>query len=199
MDIDPKQNLYLATTVRNDTLGFNYAFRSDGGYNLFPISLPQSYTPVEGQRVMLIGYCAYSLNLNKGDSAFHVSQIEDVLTKQITDLTGTGPNARLEMGKDPITPVEIWKGGGYINITFQVKSTNTVTHTVNLVYDPEDQDNLEEGCIRLSLLHNSNGDSGPGDIMEGIVSFKLGDDLPKKYVIKALTLDNTEKEDILDL
>lgn len=198
MNLDTGKNggdrIYMATTAKSGEEGFNYVFRADGGYNLFPVSLPSTYVPTDGQRVMLIGRCIYSISLNESDSAFFVSQIADVLTKDIAVIKGQGTNPGTSLGSDPITPVDIWTGGGYINITFRVTGTNAVTHIINLAYDPDGQENLPEGAARLLLLHDAKGDNTNGYPMDGVVSFKLGEKLPNEYYIRAETLDDGIQE-----
>ena len=189
---------YFATTVKYGQAQFGYEFLYDGGYNLIPYNTLPGYSPAEGKRVILTGVIIDALKGTDKDSIIYINSIQDVLTKEVVNLKASGENSSV-YPKDPITPESAWLGGGYINIYFTVEGTNTVEHSIDLIYDPDNQKELNSDTIRLVLVHNANGD-GKTNKLNGIVSFKnpFGD-AAKSFVIEAKTLSDGVKDFQVDL
>jgi hypothetical protein len=190
---------YFATTVKYSQADFGYEYLCDGGYNLIPDSKYQitDYTPVEGNRVIVTGHITGSLPGTEKDSIMTVLYIQNVLTKQIVTLQD-GESID-KYANDPVNPESAWIGGGYINVFFTVESSNKMEHSVNLVYDPNNQSGLPASTIRLTLAHNANGDTG-SIRMQGIASFKnsFGKDFTR-FVIEAQTISDGVKDFQVDL
>jgi len=194
-----KAKTYFATTVKYSQSDFGYEYLSDGGYYLIPDSKYKitDYTPSEGNRVIITGLITGALKGTEKDSIMTLFYVQNVLTKQIISLEDGEKIGNY--AKNPITPESAWLGGGYINVYFVVEGSNTVEHSLNLVYNPNNQGNLSANTIRLTLAHNANGDNGSIK-MQGIASFKnsFGKDITG-FVIDAQTISDGVRDFQVDI
>lgn len=194
-----KAKTYFATTVKYSQSDFGYEYLSDGGYYLIPDSKYKvtDYTPSEGNRVIITGLITGALKGTEKDSIMTLFYVQNVLTKQIISLEDGEKIGNY--AKNPITPESAWLGGGYINVYFIVEGSNTVEHSLNLVYNPNNQGNLSANTIKLTLAHNANGDNGSIK-MQGIASFKnsFGKDITG-FVIDAQTISDGVRDFQVDI
>lgn len=154
-------------TIRID--GNIYYIRSDRGTTIVPVTNdPYGYQPVDGQRVWAL-FNPLQDNYGKYDLAVKFYRIDNILTKQIENLTEANEE---EIGNDPVKLNEgMWIGGGYLNVSFYYPYPAAKPTRVSLVRNTLTE-SPEDGYIHLEYRQNLNGTT-TGYAGKGLVSFNL--------------------------
>lgn len=143
--------LDLATVKKIDSDSGTYYLTLDNGNTLLPIASDPYYEPKYDKRVV-INYTLLSDEINTYDHAVKINAIQDILTKQIVELT---PDNAEEIGNDYIKILDLWTGDHFLNIHIGYNMGGEKLHSINLV---KNGSTTKDGSIVLELRHNTNGD-----------------------------------------
>lgn len=170
-------NLAIVTVRLKDAAEpANYYLVLENGKTVNPIAgaAVTSYKAVEGQRAF--AYLRFieegrSTRSNEYDHHAEVFYVENILTKDIIDLT---PATADSIGDDRINLIQSWISNGYVTLEFQLYGSNEKDkkHMLNLVTNTENVLVDDENYINLEFRHNAFNDD-PFTLNDGLVSFKL--------------------------
>lgn len=150
--------------------GNTYYLEIDNGKTLWPAATQIGwYKPIDGQRVIANFTLLYD-NFQGYDYAVRVNFLRNVLTKKVEDLTEENEE---EIGNDPVSLRDIWVGGKYLNIDFNMNLPHTHKHRVSLVRNTLVED-PDDGYIHLEYRYNDYDDV-TGYLRRGIVSFNMSE------------------------
>jgi hypothetical protein len=186
----------LAITTIKVKAGQDYYFALDDGKKMLPgdTTSIHNYLVKDGQRAFV--YFNLLEEKKEGyDYNAKVQYIENILTKSVIPMDEQTTDS---IGDDRINIVDMWLGGGYLNIEFQLFGTQNIQkkHMLNLVRN-ERQDAPQEDAdyINLEFRHNAYDDT-PAYLGNGFVCFKLDniDTTKKGFNIRVNTLYNGIKQ-----
>jgi hypothetical protein len=173
-----------------------FYFTLDDGKKMLPgdTTSIHNYLVKDGQRAFV--YFNLLEEKKEGyDYNAKVQYIENILTKSVIPMDEQTTDS---IGDDRINIVDMWLGGGYLNIEFQLFGTQNIQkkHMLNLVRN-ERQDAPQEDAdyINLEFRHNAYDDT-PAYLGNGFVCFKLDniDTTKKGFNIRVNTLYNGIKQ-----
>ncbi|MFV0545876.1 MAG: NigD-like protein [Bacteroides sp.] len=172
-DGEPVDSFVISTIKVPDAESKDYYFLLDNGKKMFPsiTDWVKGYEAKEGQRAFVL-FRDLEQTTEGYDYSIEVKRIENILTKDIIDLTAEN---EAEIGDDGINTTYMWIAQGYLTIEFQYYGTNSSDkkHYINLVNNTlNTEPNPDEEYIELEFRHNAEGDA-PAVLGEGYVSFKL--------------------------
>lgn len=184
----------LATVNPLDNNSNSYYLTMDDGTTLWPAASLVNYKPKSNQRV-LVDFTLLSDSLQGYDHFVKINQIQEILTKQIIDLT---PENEVEVGNDPIRILEYWIGDHYLNIHFGYNSGGEKVHTINMVENKLTDTNIKNDTIVLEFRHNANEDPEKYGV-KSFAAFDLrkyqnGNQTSINFLIKVRDFDNENKE-----
>jgi len=163
---------------------------------LWPAASNVIYKPKADQRV-IVNYTLLSDQQGKYDHYAKVNGIQEILTKEIVNLTTENEK---EIGNDPVKILDLWTGDGYLNIHFGYNVGGLNNHYINLVKNKLEQSGAKNATepIILEFRHNANEDSEIYGI-KSYAAFNLralqveGQD-SVKLIIKVKDFQDQEKE-----
>lgn len=129
----------------------------DNGSTLLPVASDSYYKPQFNKRV-IVNYTLLSDQMGEYDHAIKINAIQDILTKEVIDLTSENEK---EIGDDPIKILDLWTGDHFLNIHFGYNTGGEKIHTVNLVRNKLDKittTTTPNGAVVLEFRHNANND-----------------------------------------
>ena len=142
-----------------------YSLILDDGTKLWPAATNYpGYDPKNDQRA-LVNYTILSDSIQGYDHFIKVNSIQNILTKPIATLTAENDSV---YGNDPVKIIDMWVGGGYLNVQFGFNYGGSKAHFINLV-----QDTTQTSTPKvLEFRHNAYNDQ-PVAGKEGLVAFNL--------------------------
>lgn len=180
----------FARATINVIEGNDYYFSMDDGKTIYPGDTTniRGYKVKDGQRAH-VWMDLLDEKVSGYDYNARIMYIRDILTKGIIPITEATQDS---IGNDPVNITNVWFGGGYLNIEFQLLGTNNPSdpHMINLVRDENAGEEKTDGYINLEFRHNLNGDY-PHEIYYGLVCFKppfTDDETAKGLRIKVNTI-----------
>lgn len=174
-DSEPVDSFVISTVKVLDETNKDYYFLLDNGKKMFPgiTKWVGGYEPKDGQRAFVL-FQELEDKAAGYDYNIEVKRIENVLTKDVVDLTAENEK---EIGDDAINTTYMWIAQGYLTIEFQYFGTNSADkkHFLNLVVNKikeKTEKDPSDNYIELEFRHNAKEDT-PAQLGEGYVSFKL--------------------------
>lgn len=172
-DDDHDYSISLTTVVPLQVTGSNTPFYllRDNGTALNPkVNDVASYVAKSNQRAFAWYYTLEDRTTNPADKKYDIRllQISNVLTKGTIKLNASNADS---IGNDPVRVLDIWSGGGFMNIQFSFYTDGVTTHYINLVENTLNPP-ATDGKIHLELRHNARGASDRG-LVSGFVCFNI--------------------------
>lgn len=172
-DDDDNSNTALTIGTLKIIAGKDYYFALDNGKKMYPgdTTYIHNYTPVDNQRVFIY-FQPLKQPATGYDYNVQLYRLENILTKDIIPLTEQTADS---IGDDRINPTNVWITGNYLNIEYQLYTSNNVDkkHMLNMVINetktPSDNDS---DYFNLEFRHNAYNDKGT-TLAWGVVSFRL--------------------------
>lgn len=187
--------LDIATVNAIDSASGTFFLKLDNGNTLLPVAFDSYYKPLFNKRV-IVNYTLLSDQTGGYDHAIKINAIQDILTKEVIDLTAENEK---EIGDDPIKILSIWEGDHFLNIYFGYNTGGEKTHTVNLVRNKLDKiTTIPNGTIALEFRHNSNNDPQKYGTKNyaafDLKPFQTANQDSIKFIIKVFDFNNETKE-----
>lgn len=186
-------NYWIAIATVEPLDDNTYSLLLDDGTTLWPAATNYpGYNPKSDQRA-LVNYTILSDSIQGYDHFIKVNSIQNILTKAIATLT-TENDA--EFGNDPVKIIDMWVGGGYLNIQFGFNYGGSKPHFINLVRDTT-QTNVPEV---LEFRHNAYNDQALTG-KDGLVAFNLSklieaDKDSVNFTVKVKSFDGDKSYDL---
>lgn len=147
--------LDIATVNPIDSAAGTFYLTLDNGSTLLPVASDSYYKPQFNKRV-IVNYTPLSDKTGVYDHAIKINAIQDILTKEVIDLTSENEK---EIGHDPIKILDLWTGDHFLNIHFGYNTGGEKIHVINLVRNNMDKIAPNpNGEITLEFRHNAHGD-----------------------------------------
>ncbi len=189
MDLDDDNNSNTALTIGTLKIiaGKDYYFTLDNGKKMYPSDTTyiHNYTPMDGQRVFIY-FQPLEQAINGYDYNVQLYRLENILTKDIIPLTEQTADS---IGDDRINATSMWITGNYLNIEYQLYTSNNPSkkHMLNLVINQtKSSSDNDTDYFDLEFRHNAYDDQGT-TLGWGVVSFrldKIADQLDGKKALK---------------
>lgn len=177
----------LTSCKKDNTLYYNNVTMGniDGEYivsdqgNTFEITedlIQIDFSKFEQGRVILS--CDVLSKLEENRYSIRLTQIAPVLTKNVISSGSETDEIKVD---NPIVILDLWYGGGYINmlLQFAVKAESQTKHLINLIYNGSETGEDGLANYSFSLRHNAYGEVPTEDDVEnytrsfGYVSFPV--------------------------
>ncbi len=158
-------------TVKPNADNTEVYFQLDDNTQLFPVNITASPYGKEEMRAFTT-YRMAKDNEKKSSvtcQQIYVNVLNSILTKDTAENLGEAANIKA-YGNDAVEIVNDWvtiAEDGYLNLRFRTYWGGVSAHTVNLVYDGDD-----ENPYHVSFYHDANGDLA-GRLADGLVAFRL--------------------------
>nr|WP_321375421.1 NigD-like protein [uncultured Bacteroides sp.] len=148
----------------------NVSFVLDNGEKLWPAATLVPYKNLENGTRIIGNFTLLSDAQNGFDHYVRLNDYSVILTKNVINLTEENKDS---IGDDPARITDIWYGGGYINVEFDMNLPNTHKHRVNLVKNTTKQ-YPSDGYEYLEYRYNDMDDT-TSYTGHSIVSFRVDD------------------------
>jgi hypothetical protein len=185
----------IASVVPLDKEGGSFYLRMDDGTTLMPVNTGLHFEPKDMQRAW-VNFTLLSDNQSGYDHLVKINAIQEVLTKEVIDLTSENEE---EVGDDPAKILNYWIGDDYLNINFGLNIGGEKTHYINLVRNtlsPAERD--ESDTIALEFRHNANGDpqryGADSYVAFDLRPFQREDKQPVEFTLKVKGYDGETTE-----
>ena len=192
-------NYVVALATVKATTGSSPYFILDNGEKLWPAAALVPYQGLADGTRIIGNFTILSDSLHGFDHYVRLNNYSTILTKNVINLTEANKDS---IGDDPVRITDIWYGGGYINVEFDMNLPNTHKHRVNLVKNTTKQ-YPSDGYEYLEYRYNDMDDT-TGYIGHSIVSFwidypRLVNSALKGWKIRINSAVNGEKTITIDL
>jgi len=148
----------------------NVSFVLDNGEKLWPAATLVPYKNLENGTRIIGNFTLLSDAQNGFDHYVRLNDYSVILTKNIINLTEENKDS---IGDDPVRITDMWVGGDYLNVEFDMNIPGALKHRVNLVKNTTLQ-YPDDGYIHLEYRYNDMNDV-TDYVAHSIVSFKLED------------------------
>lgn len=187
--------LDIATVNVIDNESESFFLTLDNGTTLLPVASDAYYKPRFDKRVIL-NYTLLSDQMGGYDHAIKINAIQDILTKDIIDLTSENEK---EIGNDPIKILDLWTGDHFLNIHFGYNTAGEKAHAINLVRNKIEQTPTPSNeTIELEFRHNANGDpqkyGAKNYAAFDLKPFQSENKDSINFIVKVLDFNNETKE-----
>jgi len=169
-------------TVKIDT-GDSVYFVLDNGETLWPAA---SLVPFRGldDGTRIIGNFTILSDTQDGfDHFVRLNSYSEILTKDIINLTEANKDS---IGDDKVMITDMWVGGNYLNVEFDMFIPSTQKHRVNLVRNTA-QNYTDDAYVHLEFRYNDMDDV-TSYRARSIVSFRLGNSGPSNKDLLGLKI-----------
>lgn len=181
---------YVTTIIQGEP-SVPFYFITDNGVLMFPTNAQEvikaSFTPVEGQRAIVYfteAETGPAVSSSKQYIYGYIMQIDELLTKDM--LTTTQADT---LQQDYVEVKNLWftnnltPNGQYLNIQFEYPGSGTITHFINLCYNPTLE--WKGDYCELLLTHDANLDF-KSFLFTGLASFRIPTELRPESGCKGL-------------
>ncbi|MDD3358401.1 MAG: NigD-like protein [Parabacteroides sp.] len=186
-------NYWISIATVEPLTDNNYSLILDDGTKLWPAATNYpGYSPKDDQRA-LVNYTILSDSVQGYDHYIKVNSIQNILTKSIASLTSTND---ADFGNDPVKIINMWVGGGYLNVQFGFNYGGAKPHFINLVRDTTQTSDPKI----LEFRHNAYDDQAMV-AKEGLVAFNLSSLIEAgkdsvEFTVKVKTFDGDKTYDL---
>ena len=156
-------------TVKRDAGNVPY-FVSDNGTKLWVAAALVPYRELENGTRLMGNFTLLSDKQGEFDHYVRLNDYSKVLTKNVINLTTANKDS---IGDDKVRITDMWIGGNYLNVEFQMNLPSVNKHRVNLVKNTTVTDPAD-GYVHLEYRYNDMDDV-TGYLARSLVSFDLKD------------------------